>query len=151
LVLDNAAVDVAGAASSSTPVSATGRVSDQGFTELMEACAFFFEPGLQLIELLEVRAVSSCGGRCYPPGSRIGPGSRVGRWGRILLPRGSCAPLGVMRRPSYFQVEAFSRRVIAPVVRVGVAETVVAGLQEAHEGLRVTTPGKVSAGPLVVA
>jgi hypothetical protein len=29
---------------------------------LAEACAFFFEPGLQLIELFEVRAMSSCGG-----------------------------------------------------------------------------------------
>jgi len=38
------------------------RVSDQGFAKLVEACAFFFEPGLQLIELLEVRAVSSYGG-----------------------------------------------------------------------------------------
>ena len=66
------------------------------------------------------------------------------------MPRGSFAPLGVMRRPSYFQVETFSRRVIAPVVRVGVAETIVVGLQEAYEGLRVATPGKVSVGPLVV-
>jgi hypothetical protein len=62
LVLDNTAVDVTGAASSLTPVSAAGWVSDQGLAELAEACAFFFEPGLQLIELLEVRAVSSYGG-----------------------------------------------------------------------------------------
>jgi len=61
LVLDNTAVDVTGAASSLTSVSATGRVTDQGFAELAEACAFFFEPGLQLTELLEVRAVSSYG------------------------------------------------------------------------------------------
>jgi len=39
-----------------------GWVSDQGLVELAEACALFFEPGLQLIELLEVRAVSSYGG-----------------------------------------------------------------------------------------
>jgi len=62
LVLDDTAVDVSGAASSLTPVSAAGWVSDQGLAELAEACAFFFEPGLQLIELLEVRAVSSYGG-----------------------------------------------------------------------------------------
>jgi len=55
-------VDVSGTASSLTPVSAAGWVSDQGLAELVEACAFFFEPGLQLIELLEVRAVSSYGG-----------------------------------------------------------------------------------------
>jgi len=62
LVLDNTAVDVARAASSLTPVSAVGWVSDQGLVELAEACAFFFESGLQLIELLEVRAVNSYGG-----------------------------------------------------------------------------------------
>jgi len=62
LVLDNTAVDVTGAASSLTSVSTAGRVSEQGFTKLAEACAFFFEPGLQLSELLEVRAVSSYGG-----------------------------------------------------------------------------------------
>jgi hypothetical protein len=62
LVLDNTAVDVTGAASSLTPVSAAGWVSDQGFAELAEACAFFFEPSLQLIELFEVRAVPPNGG-----------------------------------------------------------------------------------------
>jgi len=62
LVLNDTAVDVTGAASSLTPVSVAGWVSDQGLAELAEACAFFFEPGLQLIELFEVRAVSSCGG-----------------------------------------------------------------------------------------
>jgi len=60
LVLDDTAVDVSGAASSLTPVSAAGWVSDQGFAELAEAYAFFFEPGLLLIELFEVRAMSSC-------------------------------------------------------------------------------------------
>jgi len=59
LVLDDTAVDVSGAASSLTPVSATGWVSDQGLAELAETCAFFLEPGLQLLELLEVRAMSS--------------------------------------------------------------------------------------------
>jgi len=34
---------------------------DQGFAELAEAYTLFFESGLQLIELLEVRAVSSYG------------------------------------------------------------------------------------------
>jgi len=29
---------------------------------LAEAYAFFLDPGLQLIELFEVRALSSCGG-----------------------------------------------------------------------------------------
>jgi len=62
LVLDDTTVDVSGAASSLTPVSTVGRVSDQGLTELVEACAFFFESGLQLIELLEVRAMSPYGG-----------------------------------------------------------------------------------------
>jgi len=46
LVLDDTAVDISGAASSLTPVSAAGRVSDQGLAELAEACAFFFESGL---------------------------------------------------------------------------------------------------------
>jgi len=72
-VLDDTTVDVSGAASSLTSVSAASRVSDQGFAELAEAYAFFFKPGLQLIELLEVRAVSSYGGSCCPTGSRIGP------------------------------------------------------------------------------
>ena len=62
MVLNNAAVDVSGAASSLTSVSAAGRVSNQGFAELSEACTFFFESGLQLIDLLEVRAMSPCGG-----------------------------------------------------------------------------------------
>ena len=62
MVLNDTAVDVSGAASSLTPVSAAGWVSDQGLAELAEACAFFLEPGLQLIELLKVRAVSSYGG-----------------------------------------------------------------------------------------
>jgi hypothetical protein len=31
---------------------------DQGFAELVETYTLFFEPGLQLIELLEVRAPS---------------------------------------------------------------------------------------------
>jgi len=62
LVLDNTAVDVTGAASSFTPVSAASQVSNQGFAELVEACALLFEPGLQLIELFEVRAASSSGG-----------------------------------------------------------------------------------------
>jgi len=51
-----------GAASSLTPVSPAGWVSDQGLAELAEACTFFFVSGLQLIELLEVRAVTSYGG-----------------------------------------------------------------------------------------
>ena len=55
------AVDVPGAASGLAPVPATGRVLDQGLAELAEAYALFFEPGLQLIELLEVRALSSYG------------------------------------------------------------------------------------------
>jgi len=55
-------VDVSGAASSLTPISVAGWVSNQGLAELAEACAFLFEPGLQLIELLEVRPVSSYGG-----------------------------------------------------------------------------------------
>ena len=62
MVLYDTAVHVSGAASSLTPVPAAGRVSDQGLAESAEACAFFFEPGLQLVELLEVRAVSSYGG-----------------------------------------------------------------------------------------
>jgi len=62
LVLDDTAVDVSSSASSLAPVPAAGWISDQGLVELAEACAFFFEPGLQLIELLEVRAVSSLGG-----------------------------------------------------------------------------------------
>jgi len=62
LVLDDTTIDVSSAASSLTPVSAAGWVSDQGLAELAEACAFFFEPGLQLIELLEVGAMSSYGG-----------------------------------------------------------------------------------------
>jgi len=55
-------VDISGAASGLAPVSAAGWVSDQGLAELAETCAFFFERGLQLIELFEVRAVSSYGG-----------------------------------------------------------------------------------------
>jgi hypothetical protein len=108
LVLSNTTVDVTGATSIFTPVSAACRVSDQGLAELAEACAFFFEPGLQLVELHEVRAMSSNGGRCYPTGSEIGPGRWVGRWSCFLLPRGPCVPLGVMRRASDFQVEALS-------------------------------------------
>jgi hypothetical protein len=61
-VFDNAAIDVPGAASSLAPVPAAGLVLDQGFTDLAEAYVLFFEPGLQLVELLEVRALSSCGG-----------------------------------------------------------------------------------------
>jgi len=58
-VLDDAAVNVPGATSSLAPIPATGRVLDQGLAELAEAYALFFEPGLQLIELLEVRVLSS--------------------------------------------------------------------------------------------
>jgi len=47
-------IDVPSAVSSLAPL--------QGLAELAEAYALFFEPGLQLIELLEVRALSSCGG-----------------------------------------------------------------------------------------
>jgi len=61
-VLDDTAIDVSGVASSLTPVSAAGWVSDEGLAELAEACTFFFEPGLQLIELFEVR-------RCPPIGA----------------------------------------------------------------------------------
>jgi len=32
---------------------------DQGLAELAEAYTFFFKPSLQLVELLEVRALSS--------------------------------------------------------------------------------------------
>jgi len=35
---------------------------DQGLAELAEAYALFFEPSLQLVELLEVKALSSCRG-----------------------------------------------------------------------------------------
>jgi len=34
---------------------------DQGLAELVEAYALLFEPGLQLVEMLEVRALSSAG------------------------------------------------------------------------------------------
>jgi len=62
LVLYDTVVHVSGATSSLAPVPAAGRFPDQSLTELAEACAFFLEPGLQLIELLEVRAVPSYGG-----------------------------------------------------------------------------------------
>jgi hypothetical protein len=62
LVLDDTAIDVSGTASSFTPVSAAGWVSDEGLAELAEACTFLFEPGLQFIELFEVRAMSPCEG-----------------------------------------------------------------------------------------
>jgi len=58
-VLDDTAVDVSGVVSSLTPVSTTGWVLGQGLVEFVEACALFFEPGLQFIELLEVRAPPS--------------------------------------------------------------------------------------------
>jgi len=61
-VLDDAAVDIPGATSSLAPVPAARLVLDQGLAELVEAYALFFEPGLQLVELLEVRALPSCGG-----------------------------------------------------------------------------------------
>jgi len=61
-VLDDTAVNVPGAASGLAPIPTTGRVLDQGLAELAEAFALFFVPGLQLIELLEVRALSSYGG-----------------------------------------------------------------------------------------
>jgi len=57
-VLDDAAVDVPGAASSLASVPSGRLVLDQGFAELVETYTLFFEPGLQLIELLEVRAPS---------------------------------------------------------------------------------------------
>jgi len=60
-VLDDTAVEVPGTASSLAPVPAGGLVLDQGLTELVEAYTLFFESGLQLVELLEVRALSSCG------------------------------------------------------------------------------------------
>ena len=73
-VLDDAAVDVPGAASSLAPIPATGRVLDQGLAELAEAYALFFEPGLQLVELLEVRALPSYGADAAPraPGWVLG-------------------------------------------------------------------------------
>jgi len=55
-------VDVPGAASSLASVPVGELVLDQGLTELAEAYALFFEPGHQLIELLEVRAPIACGG-----------------------------------------------------------------------------------------
>jgi len=58
-VLDDVAVDVPGAAPSLTPVPAAGWVLDQGLAELAETYTLFFEPGLQLVELFEVRALSS--------------------------------------------------------------------------------------------
>ena len=61
-VLDDAAVDVPGTACSLAPVPSAGLVLDQGLTELAEAYVLFFEPSLQLIELLKVRALSSYGG-----------------------------------------------------------------------------------------
>ena len=61
-VLDDAAVDVPSAAPSLTPVPVAGWVLDQGLAELAEAYALFLEPGLQLVELLEVRVLSSYGG-----------------------------------------------------------------------------------------
>jgi len=39
-----------------------GWVLDQGLAELAEAYALFLEPGFRLVELLEVRALSSRGG-----------------------------------------------------------------------------------------
>jgi len=62
LVLDDAAVDIPGAASSLASVPTGGLVLDQRLAELAEAYALFFEPGLQLIELLEVRAPITRGG-----------------------------------------------------------------------------------------
>jgi len=57
-VLDDAAVDVPGVASSLASVPSGRLVLDQGLAELAEAYVLFFEPGLQLIELLEVKAPS---------------------------------------------------------------------------------------------
>jgi len=81
---------------------------NQGLAELAEAYALFSEPGLQLVELLEVKALSSYGGSCYSAGSRMGPRSQVRRWSGVPLPRGSCIPLSVVGRSSDLKVEALS-------------------------------------------
>jgi len=57
-VLDDATVNIPDAASSLASVPSGGLVLDQGLVVLAEAYALFFEPSLQLIELLEVRAPS---------------------------------------------------------------------------------------------
>jgi len=61
-VLDDMAIDVPGVASSLVPVPAGGLVLDQGLVKVAEAYVLFLESGLQHVELLEVGALSSCGG-----------------------------------------------------------------------------------------
>jgi len=63
--------------------------------------------------------------------------------------RGPCASLGVRGRSSNLEVEALSRRIVAAVIGVGVAEAVVASLKKAHGSFRVATTGKISTNPFI--
>jgi len=56
------AVHVKGAVSSLASVPVGGLVLDQGLAEFVKVYVLFFEPGLQLVELLEVGALTSYGG-----------------------------------------------------------------------------------------
>jgi len=76
-------------------------------------------------------------------------GSRVGRWSYVPPLRGPYASLGVRGRSSNLEVEALSRRIIAAIIGVGVAEAVVASLKKAHESFRVATTEKISASPFI--
>jgi len=110
-------------------------------SKLLQEESVLFNLGLKLMELLQVWASKLCGGRILVPCCRWDNAWRCGVT-RSPVRRGTVArPRVLIAHPRHpkFDVEALASGVIgALIVRVGVAETVVARGQEAAHGFRVS-------------
>ena len=111
----------------------------ESVSKLLQEESVLFDLGLKFTELLQVRASQLCGGGvlvlCCPARRRCGVARSPTRRGTVAR------PLVLIARPRHPEsdVEALASGVVGTlVVRVGVAETVVARGQEAAHGFRVS-------------
>ena len=112
-----------------------------------------FDLGLELIELFQVRALRLCGGKVPVPRCRW---DNVWRCGIAcpLVKRGTVSYPFILIACAWHpesDVEALASGIVSAfIVRVGVAEAVVAHGHEAAHGFRVAKPGEVHSDPRLV-
>ena len=112
-----------------------------------------FDLGLELAELLQVKALKSLVGGVLIPRCRGFDARRCGVACR-LAGRGAIACPSIFiarsRHPELDDESLMSGVVSAFVIGVGVAKAVVARCHEAAHGFRVAKPGEVRSGPRLI-
>ena len=150
-VVVDAVVDVASPPPGCSAITATPLL--ESVSELLQKESVLFDLGLKLTELLQVKASKFLVGGVLVPRCRGFDAWRCGvacpltGWGAIACP----FILIARSRHLELDVEALTSGILSAfVIRVGVAEAVVARGHEAAHGFRVAKPGEVRSSPRIV-